>query len=46
MGILKSIKSIIEGWKKIDNPPDWVQEAYYKWEEKLPTHPYNMIKHL
>lgn len=45
MGIIKSIKAKLEGWKKIDNPPEWVQEAYNKWKRKLSTHPYNMTKH-
>ncbi len=45
MGLWKSIKAIFEGWKKIENPPKWVLGAYTKWQSKLPTHPYNMIKH-
>lgn len=45
MGLLKGIKAIIEGWRKIKNPPKWVWKAYGKWESKLPTHPYNMTKH-
>ena len=45
MGLWKSIKAILEGWEKIDNPPEWVWKAYNKWERKLPTHSYNMTKH-
>ncbi|MEX0920047.1 MAG: hypothetical protein WDZ69_00510 [Candidatus Pacearchaeota archaeon] len=45
MGLWKGIKAILEGWERIDNPPEWVLKAYYEWERKLPTHPYNMTKH-
>jgi hypothetical protein len=41
----KSIKAILEGWERINNPPEWVLEAYYRWKRKLRTHPYNMTKH-
>ena len=45
MSLLKTIQAKIEGWKKINNPPEWVRKAYYKWNKKLPTHPYNITKH-
>ena len=43
----KSIRAFFEGWEKIDEKdvPKWVGKAYFKWERRLPTHPYNMTKH-
>jgi len=39
--------AIFEGWEKINEKdvPEWVNKAYWKWDRKLPTHPYNMTKH-
>jgi len=45
MGLWKSIKAFLEGWRRLDSPPKWVLRSYQRWERKLPTHPYNMTKH-
>ena len=45
MGLLNTIKAKLEGWRKMEHPPKWVEKAYIKWVGKLPTHPYNMTKH-
>jgi len=28
----------------INEPPRWVFKAWARWERRLPTHPYNMVK--
>jgi len=41
----KKIKYWFQGWRAIKNPPKWVWKAYWRWDKKLATHPYNMRKH-
>ena len=47
MNLIGGIKVWLEGWESIDEKdvPQWVNEAYGKWERKLGIHPYNMTKH-
>lgn len=42
--VWKDIKRLFTFWAPIDKPPKWVWKAYVRWERKLPTHPYNMVK--
>ena len=45
MSITGAIKSRIQGWRKIDKIPNWLDESHEKWSHNLRTHPYNMTKH-
>ena len=45
MSITGAIKARIQGWKKIDEIPYWLNESHIKWSHKLRTHPYNRTKH-
>lgn len=43
--ILKEIRRSFTFWMPIEDPPRWVRKAYDRWEEKLLTHAYGMVKH-
>lgn len=51
MGFLSGLKSFFKSghrvreWSEIKEPPKWVWKAYFRWERRLPTRPYNMTKH-
>ena len=42
--IIKEVIKLFTFWIPIKEPPKWVWKAFNKWERRLPTHPYDMVK--
>jgi len=43
--IFREIIRLFTFWESIDEPPSWVRNAFERYARRLPTHPYDVIKH-